>query len=329
MDKYLIIQTSFIGDVILATSLIETLAEATNNKASIEILVRKGNEQLLQNHPLISKVHIWNKKNKKYKNLFHLVKKLKPTKYKRVYNLQRFASTGYVTWQLNAEVKVGYNKNPLSLFFDRKIEHEIGNGEHEIQRNFKLISADFPQQKAALKPRLYPSESDFQKIEEMLGSIKSYVVFAPASVWFTKQAPKEKWIELTKLYAQNQHIVFIGAPSDKAFINEIIYEANEANCLNAAGAISLLQSAALIKGAKRSFVNDSAPLHLASAMNAPVTAFFCSTIPSFGFGPLSDDQRIIETELNLKCRPCGLHGFKTCPETHFKCGTSLLIDSKY
>jgi heptosyltransferase-2 len=58
-------------------------------------------------------------------------------------------------------------------------------------------------------------------------------------------------------------------------------------------------------------------------MNAPVTAFFCSTIPSFGFGPLSDDAEILETSEDLSCRPCGMHGHQTCPENHFKCGKNI------
>jgi len=71
------------------------------------------------------------------------------------------------------------------------------------------------------------------------------------------------------------------------------------------------------------FVNDSAPMHLASAVNAPVTAIFCSTVPSFGFGPLSEKSIVIETKEKLDCRPCGLHGFKACPKGHFKCAYSI------
>ena len=67
------------------------------------------------------------------------------------------------------------------------------------------------------------------------------------------------------------------------------------------------------------FTNDSAPMHFASAVNAPVTAIYCSTLPSFGFGPLSDDAHTVETDEKLPCRPCGLHGKKECPQQHFKC----------
>ena len=71
------------------------------------------------------------------------------------------------------------------------------------------------------------------------------------------------------------------------------------------------------------FVNDSAPMHLASSVNAKTTAIFCSTVPEFGFGPLSDLSQVVEIKEKLKCRPCGLHGKKACPEGHFKCGFEI------
>jgi heptosyltransferase-2 len=79
-----------------------------------------------------------------------------------------------------------------------------------------------------------------------------------------------------------------------------------------------------MRDAAMNFVNDSAPMHFSSAMNAPTTAFYCSTIPEFGFGPLSDRSRIVESNEDLACRPCGLHGKKSCPLGHFKCGESSL-----
>lgn len=54
-------------------------------------------------------------------------------------------------------------------------------------------------------------------------------------------------------------------------------------------------------------------------MNAPITAVFCSTVPEFGFGPLSDQYYIAQTEKKLACRPCGLTGKPACPEGHFEC----------
>ena len=93
--------------------------------------------------------------------------------------------------------------------------------------------------------------------------------------------------------------------------------------VNLAGKLGFLESAALQEGAVMSYVNDSAPMHFASAMNAPVTAVYCSTLPSFGFGPLSDKSHIVEVKEKLACRPCGLHGRKACPLNHFDCAMKI------
>ncbi len=74
------------------------------------------------------------------------------------------------------------------------------------------------------------------------------------------------------------------------------------------------------------YVNDSAPLHLCSAMNAPTTAIFCSTVPEFGFGPLADVSRVVQTPEQLDCKPCNLHGRKACPLGHFRCAWGIGVD---
>lgn len=147
---------------------------------------------------------------------------------------------------------------------------------------------------------------------------------APASVWFTKQLPLAKWVELIKSIPEEKKIFLIGAPSDSQLCNEIALLAEHSGVENLCGKLSLTSSAALMKDAEMNYVNDSAPLHLASAVNAPVTVFFCSTVPSFGFGPLSD-AAIVKQVSHLDCRPCGLHGYRQCPRGDFRCGYNMEV----
>ena len=162
---------------------------------------------------------------------------------------------------------------------------------------------------------MYPSEEDFKKVTQPF----PYYCIAPASVWFTKQFPKEKWIELIKELPKDKLVLLLGAKSDNTLCEIIKKAVNKSNVLNYAGKLSFLESAALMQKAEMNFVNDSAPLHFASAVDAPVTAIFCSTVPEFGFTAVSSDAKVIQTDEKLSCRPCGLHGFNTCPKKHFKC----------
>ena len=118
---------------------------------------------------------------------------------------------------------------------------------------------------------------------------------SPASVWFTKQLAKEKWVELIEAIGRKKTIYLLGAPGDAELCNALITATHD-GVQSLAGQLSLLQSAALMEGATMNYVNDSAPMHLASAMNAPVTAIYCSTVPYFGFGVRSRTYRsVVET----------------------------------
>ncbi|MEM9339418.1 MAG: glycosyltransferase family 9 protein [Bacteroidota bacterium] len=321
--RILIIQTAFIGDVVLATPLIENLY-ATYPGARIDFLLRKGNENLLQGHPKIANLLIWDKKKDKFKNLIKLIRKFRSEPYDLLINLQRFGSTGLMTWLSGAKEKIGFSKNPFSFSYTRKVEHEIANGMHEVARNLKLIAHLV--KNVADKPKLYPPAEAIEKVKPYQQA--RYIVLAPTSVWYTKQLPEEKWIEFLGALDFEGKIYLIGAPSDYEKCNRILKESGKGE--NLCGRLSLIESVALIKGAVMNYVNDSAPMHFASSVDAPTCAIFCSTIPDFGFGPLATTSHVVEVAEKLACRPCGLHGKKECPEGHFDCGklidTQQLID---
>lgn len=319
MNRILIIQTAFLGDVILATPVASELKRIFPD-SKIDFLVKKGNESLLSNNPHLNEVFVFNKSKGKYKEIFSLTKEFRKRKYDLVINLHRFGSSGLITMMSGGQKKYGFKKNPFSFSYSKKFDHQIGNGLHEVERNLSIIKEFGATRKK--RPELYPDKNHFLKIEKY--SDKTFFCFAPASVWFTKQLPKEKWIELIKKKSTEGEIYLLGGKDDIGLCEEIIRESKVENAHNLAGELNLLESAALISKAKRSYVNDSGPLHLASSMNAPVTAFFCSTTPLFGFGPLSDDSELNQIE-KLYCKPCGLHGFKACPEGHFRCGTEIVI----
>ena len=83
MQKLLIIQTAFIGDVVLATGLLESMHE-TYPQAQIDVLVRNGNESLFTNHPFVNQVLVWQKKQSKYSNLMKLAFSVRKASYDMV-----------------------------------------------------------------------------------------------------------------------------------------------------------------------------------------------------------------------------------------------------
>ncbi len=322
--RFLIIQTAFIGDVILATALMEQLHTLFPTML-LDCLVRKGNESLLAGHPFLNDVLVWDKKGSgstfgKYGTLFSMLGVIKQRRYDVIINLQRFGSTGLLTALSGARVTAGFAKNPFSRFYTYSAPHEFEPGVHEVDRNARVVrfmTGPLP----TGQPKLYPLPADYAAVEPY--KTRPYVCLAPTSVWFTKQYPPEKWVKLIQKLPATHQVYLLGAPSDSDVCNWIQQEAGRSTVVSLAGKLTLLQSAALMKDAVMNYVNDSAPLHLCSAMNAPTTAVFCSTVPEFGFGPLAEGSRVVQIDRLISCRPCTLHGRKACPLGHFQCSYGI------
>lgn len=325
----LIIQTAFIGDTILASHFARAVKEQYPD-SQIHFFLRKGNESVIQGLPTVHKTWIWDKQGGKTKNLFKLIKELREIKFDMVFNLHRHFNSGLVAALMKSPFKAGFRQNPLSAFYTKKVDHLIPHIPkdnekviwHEVQRNLQLIPDYKIVDNAKIyKPELPLLDKHFEKIATYAQG--DYFVIAPASVWFTKAWSEFKYRELTIELAKLGKILFIGAPTDHELCERI--RADIPNTENLCGKLSLLDSAALMKNAKRVFVNDSAPLHLASCVNAKTTAIFCSTVPAFGYTPLADDSVVIDVGNSLDCRPCGLHGHKACPLGHFKCSQDIEV----
>ncbi|NDD16352.1 MAG: hypothetical protein EB092_05015, partial [Chitinophagia bacterium] len=236
-------------------------------------------------------------------------------------------------------------KNPFSFLFTHKVKHDVGilkneglvnkisnNEVHEINRNHALTYSlgAIP---LAL-PKLYPTKSDYEIVKKYQAD--KYITIAPASVWLTKQFPLSAWVSFLSELPFDGPIYILGGASDKALGDQIVNEVGNLHSnvpyasttskkiINLSGELGFLASAALQQKAVLNYVNDSAPLHFCSSVNAPVVAIYCSTIPIFGFGPLSTHCFIVETQEKLACRPCGLHGKKECPLGHFNCAKTIV-----
>lgn len=330
----LIIQTAFIGDTILASHFARAVkAEFPDHQ--IHFFLRKGNESVIQGLSSVHKVWVWEKSGGKTRNLLKLIGELRKLRFDHVFNLHRHFNSGLVSALMKSQEKIGFRQNPLSFFYTKKLDHKIphhpqDNEEvvwHEVQRNLQLLKSVRPELKIENDSKLYRPElpiTDKNK-DKVSPYVKGdYFVLAPASVWFTKAWSEEKYRSLVELLSSKGEVYLIGGPQDGDLCDRIGQGISRVT--NLCGKLNLLDSAALMEKAKRVFVNDSAPLHLASCVNANTTAIFCSTVPAFGYTPLAQNSIVIDVGNSLDCRPCGLHGHTTCPLGHFKCSWDIEVE---
>jgi ADP-heptose:LPS heptosyltransferase len=80
---------------------------------------------------------------------------------------------------------------------------------------------------------------------------------------------------------------------------------------------SLIELAAVIAGCDAAVGNDSGLTHVAAAAGTPAVVMFGPTVPAFGFRP-AGRHRVVE-RLDLECRPCSVHGGRSCPRGDHAC----------
>lgn len=327
--KVLLIQTAFLGDVIMATSLLESMHKYVDN-VQIDVLVKKGCESVLSHHPFVRKVFIWRKDKQKYRFLFGLSKQIRDEKYDLIVNLQRHFSTACLCVFSRAKRMIGYNTSWLSIFFSNRFRYPK-TGMHEIEKNFQLVKALFPQDAIPLLPKVYPSSEDEKTARELSKQYETFITVSVGSAWYTKCLPEDKWIDFLAKTPPNTGIFFLGGKNEyekSAYIIEKIRQTRPFLFMtNLCGYLSFLPSAALMRLANMNYALDSAPTHIASAVNAPITTIYCSTSPIFGFTPLSEQSRILLSKEKLSCHPCTNHGRKKCPRKHFLCAKTVMFSS--
>lgn len=317
MDNILIIQTAFIGDVILATPMVTELANQYPD-ANIDVLAIPAGKEVWKNNPFIRNIICYDKNgsDKGFKAFWRVIKSIKLGKYDWVISPHRSLRSGLISYCSGAEMRTSFDKSTgAKIFYNRLVPYRQI---HEIERNLSLIKNDYSTE---IKPSIFPEKAEVDNIEEILSKNRiniSFVVVAPGSAWKTKRWPENKFLRLCHSLDDNDiQVILIGGESDKE-ISERIYQ-NSTNCLDLTGKLNIRESYQVIKKSKCLVTNDSAPLHLGSAAGTPTVAIFGATVPEFGFGPYGNQKSVILGVNGLDCRPCGIHGSQACPIKTFDC----------
>lgn len=330
-EKILIIQTAFIGDVILTTPLIEATKMIFPN-ADIHFLTIPATANLVESHPNVDKCLIFDKRgrNRGMLNLFRFAQQLKAERYDLALIPHRSLRSAMLVFLANVPQRIGFDRSAGSFLFTQKIKYP--QHVHEVDRNLTLLQ-QFHKHLPKLMPRIFPTSADARLVEEFLNengltSAKFLIAIAPGSVWATKRWLKEGYAELcAKLKPHRElKIILVGGAADRELC-DWIRQHSGSSAINTAGKFSLRQSADLIRRCCLLVTNDSGPMHLGVAMKTQVIALFGPTVRDFGFFPCGDTDIVIEK--NVYCRPCSIHGGNECPTGTFSCMTSITADEIY
>lgn len=325
------LQTSFIGDVVLTTSAMASLANAAPGIKQ-HLITTKAGAQALDNHPLLNSMHVFNKREGLLTPILRVRKSIRNLSMRSPVILQPHKSLrSTILARILGYPTITYCETTFSWTANVTVPRVAVF--HEADRIALLLEGLGLSRKQFLGRRPVLPQKHLPEYAKAIVNLNlKWIGLAPGSVWATKRWPSAKYASLvTHLLEKSDYgIVLIGGSEDQTACNFIEASsltstpAAATRLLNLAGKTDLKDLPGIYAHLRCLISNDSSPIHYASAFNVPTLAIFGATVPSMGFSPLADKSVIAQTELS--CRPCGDHGHQKCPLSHFKCMNDLSVD---
>jgi len=314
VQRGLVIQTAFPGDVILSTPLIRRAAERLG--APVDVVTIPAAAPALKNNPHIRDIIIFDKNgaDKGLGGFLRMAKKLRARKYAVAYLAQGSLRTGALAFAARIPRRIGFRGAAGNRFYTHAVM--IAGEPHQIEKLLKLADGA-PDRR---EPEIFPTAAEREAVDKLLAEAHiegEFVALAPGSAWATKRWPY--FPELARALSADVPLVIVGGPGDRADARAIkTAVGSNALIADGTGVLNMLASGELIRRSVMLVANDSAPVHLASAVNTPVIEIYGPTVPQFGFAARPLRSRIVEPD-PLACRPCHHHGPVVCPLVHHKC----------
>jgi len=321
MKKILIIRMSSIGDIILATSFLDSVKKKYPN-SSIDFLIKKEFSPLLQNHPQINNV-IELDKSEGLKGLINLGKHLMHQGYYKVFDIHNV-----------------FRSKILSFFFKRKIFFQIKKPRLKRFMLFNLKLNFFKKDFSHIKmyhsiledihsfPRtsLYVSSDEINRAKSFLkkeGVDQEFICIVPGAAWKQKQLPVDKYNELIDILNKKFafKIVLLGSKND-TICDEI---KKDINIVNLKDKTSLRMAMSILTISEHTFGSDTGLLHASEALNTPVSMILGPTSMETGASINHPNSKIFEKN-NLWCRPCSQNGKRPCIRKEQYCLTGININ---
>jgi heptosyltransferase-2 len=327
----LVIQTSFLGDMVLTTPLLVRLAE----RGPVDVVATPTSAPLLANHPAVRDVIVYDKRGvaSGVRGLLRTARALRtrengePRGATVAYLAQGSMRSATLARLAGIGERVGFDTSAGRRFYTRLVPFD--RTVHHAERLWRLANRDDESPAAPLHPRLYPSPNDHAAAASLLQAA-GVVPGAPGSVWATKRWPHFRSLAIalaTHPLTSRARLVIMGGAGDSGLARDIADGVQSVGAplpIDATGRLPLLASSALLQRAGAIVTNDSLPLHLASAVGTPTVALFGPTVPAMGFGPLAPSAESLGVA-DLPCRPCHAHGPSACPLGHWRCMEELSV----
>jgi heptosyltransferase-2 len=347
-----VIQTSYLGDLVLTTPLLAELA----TRGPVDVITTPAAAAVLANHPAVRSVIPYDKRGdgRGIAGIWRAAHALR-ARYARLgrgagtrparrggaatsadadqqmpvaYLAQGSIRSAMLALLAGCGDRVGFATSAGRTLYTRRVPYRPDR--HHAERLWLLAAqtTDAEPPPAARQLRLYPGRDDLEAVDLLLRAAayrgEPLIALAPGSAWGTKRWPY--YPALAAALRPRYRIVVVGGPADRDLARDIIGAAGAdgARMIDATGRLTPLATTALLGQCATLIANDSAPQHLAAAAGTPTVSIFGPTVPEFGYWPLAPRHEIAGHS-RLTCRPCDRHGPSRCPLGHWRCMREIQV----
>jgi len=303
----LLIKLRHHGDMLLSTPAINALRQRYP-QANIDVLLYKETRPMLEAHPAIRQLHFidrnWKKEGgwQKFRHEMRLISAVRACHYDLVINLADQWRSAIITGLSGANVRIGFAFHKRDNVLWRRMHNQLvstanHNQLHTVEQNMAALTP-LGISAAGAKASMHFSAADWQKVQDMLAQhavSAPFIVVQPTSRWQFKCWEDDKVAQvIDALTAEGRTVVLTAGPDQKelAMIANIQSLCRSHNVVSLAGQLSLPQLAALINAAQLFIGVDSAPMHMAAALETPCLALFGPTKLQH-WRPWGENNRVI------------------------------------
>jgi len=344
--KILLIKLSAVGDVVHTIPVLHKLRRRYP-MAQLDWLVTPSIAELLRHHPAITGIieferEAWSTpwRLAPFASYGRLAAKLRAASYDLVVDMHGQFRTAALTLATGAPVRIGFDRPRASVWdasprkFSEQARKHAWQGAREgswlaYTHHIPVPTLDLHAVDRYLNvgPILgldtEPADFSFpipqsasSRIDVLLRQFgvdrHEIVIIAPGTIWETKQWGSEKFAKVAGHFiSKGFAVALIGSQRERIVCEEVAALAPGA--INLAGMTGLSELAALIHCSTIGITNDSGPMHLAVALDRPVTSIFGPTDPVW-IGPYRRANAVLHAD--LECSPCYLRRLKHCHHDH-------------
>lgn len=327
--RLLVVQTGFLGDVVLTTPLLTTLHRHLA-PASLTVLTTPQAKPLLECHPVVNQMLVDSKRaeGRGLLGLWRVAQRLRRERFTLAVAAHKSFRTALLLMLAGIPQRIGFRQSPGWFLYHRTANRDPHR--HEVERILCVMRAfGLEPEDCERRPFVEYHHEAKVKAEALLheagiGTAEPLFVVCPGSVWATKRWTIDGFAGLVRQLEQGYgRVLLCGGPEDRPVV-QMVHERSGQQSVNVVGRADLQTFMALIDRAQVVVSNDSAPMHMAVARNVPVVAIFCATTPSLGYGPYSNRAVVVEKK-DLFCRPCRRHGGPSCPRGTEDCMRQVTV----